>query len=467
MNPRMFWNLFFAVPLLSFQASRVLCESSSNSVFESALRPAGQAGTVDFVSSLVLSRVKSVRQSAGPVAFVLNGEPAQAGRFPYIASLRRPDGEREHYCGGALIAPDKVITAAHCVDFRMPNNGEEKPIVHIGRLCRACVSSFTEVRTRSSVIHPDWDGIVSSGNDVAILTLERAVPDAAVRLAQPSLALAEGRELVVAGWGFHGADESLHFTLQQGRVNYLSQSNCNNTFQREIGIQFIKDSMLCAFSETTDACRGDSGGPLIIPDPRGDPSGDLLVGVVSLGVGGCVVDGTPAVYANLRELSDFIRTEAGLGGSPQPTPPPPPPPNPTQAPSVQLGSPGFGFPTSGCHTQYEVRWLFGLCPYGQSFWDFFIKGTFVSEFTKSTGLPESALEMGTDWGVKLDGCSCRMYTRVTAVATLYGEDSANALRDFLRPGTSLLDQLSSANWFVRCAATLEVATRENGRRCFS
>lgn len=65
---------------------------------------------------------------------IQNGRDAEAGRYPYVVSLKTFFTQR-HICGGALVAPNVVITAAHCLDPSDPQ-AETRPRVNIGGLTR-------------------------------------------------------------------------------------------------------------------------------------------------------------------------------------------------------------------------------------------------------------------------------------------------------------------------------------------
>lgn len=70
----------------------------------------------------------------GIVILFQNGKSAEENRFPYVVSLKTFFTQR-HLCGGVLVAPNVVITAAHCVDPANPQ-AEIRPRVNIGGLKR-------------------------------------------------------------------------------------------------------------------------------------------------------------------------------------------------------------------------------------------------------------------------------------------------------------------------------------------
>ena len=67
------------------------------------------------VAALAASAGMAAAMPTDPHAEIVGGTTASAGEFPYIVSLQHSGS---HFCGGALISADTVMTAGHCsVDY--------------------------------------------------------------------------------------------------------------------------------------------------------------------------------------------------------------------------------------------------------------------------------------------------------------------------------------------------------------
>jgi secreted trypsin-like serine protease len=234
-------------------------------------------------------------------AAVVGGQTAPAGAYPWMVALSRG-------CGGTLIAPDRVLTAGHCVeDLRV---GDMHLYVSAyqrrkgGYRYDGIPVSAVEVAT-----HPGYRALDDGGptNDAAILKLSAPVPNVPlVRLATlaESPLFQGGSEATVIGWGATQTDlrdPPLARTLRQGGLRILSDRGCDRVYGEDNS--YRSSVMLCARSRNaerrpnTSPCVGDSGGPLVI--------GDLQVGIVSFGIS-CGALHEPTVFSRVAGLRAFI-----------------------------------------------------------------------------------------------------------------------------------------------------------------
>uniref|UniRef100_A0A3Q1FX42 Proproteinase E-like n=1 Tax=Acanthochromis polyacanthus TaxID=80966 RepID=A0A3Q1FX42_9TELE len=230
------------------------------------------------------------------ISRVVNGEEARPYSWPWQVSLESffPT------CGGTLIAPDWVLTAAHCITFHTYRvvlaehdmNKEEGP--------------EQSIMVAKMIIHPKWnDNCVSCGNDIALLKLEKsAVINDKVQLAclpQYNAAVTHNQPCYVTGWGrlYSGGPQAT--TLQQALLPVVDHSVCS---QSDWWGSSAKTTMVCAGGESKSACHGDSGGPL---NCKGRDGRWYVEGVTSFVDGrGCNTPKRPTVFTRVASFIPWI-----------------------------------------------------------------------------------------------------------------------------------------------------------------
>jgi secreted trypsin-like serine protease len=224
---------------------------------------------------------------------IIGGVVAKPGAWPWMVALVS-SGETNNYyaqfCGGALIAPNWVATAAHCVD--MP---PFEVLVGVDDLNE----TGTRIKVKNVYVHPGYYN--STGlfvADIALLELETNASQTPIPLYEGTGDL-EGVTSTVIGWGAMDPDGSNYaHDLMQVAVPIVSQQACNTAYD---GI--ISDYEVCAGYDggEKDSCAGDSGGPLMIQED----GVWKLAGIVSWGEG-CAMPGYYGVYARISAVREWI-----------------------------------------------------------------------------------------------------------------------------------------------------------------
>ena len=256
---------------------------------------------------------------------IVHGKKAPLGRFPYFTTLDRE-------CAGALIAPDIVLTAGHCKPHRLDDIG----LLHVGtyyfdydRDVEAAASDSDYDQESFGVAemirHPKFKrkGDDEFRHDFTVLKLERSSQQLPVKINRDPQVPYPDQEVVAMGlgdmyneWAQDDDDTDLGpirpKVLQEVSVNYLPNEECrlaSDDFESYTDPpNRIGSTHLCTFvypNNDRDACSYDSGGPVIVPAEDGDASKDLLVALVSWGIG-CADPVFPAVNARVSSVSDWI-----------------------------------------------------------------------------------------------------------------------------------------------------------------
>lgn len=258
---------------------------------------------------------------------IVGGTVAAPGEFPWQVGLLRAsqaDNFIAQFCGGTLVAPLWVVTAAHCVKSgdTVTNPASLQILVGTNDLA----GGGNRLNVAQIIVHPGFVGS-TTGGDVALVKLASAAAQQTIGLvspaAEPALA-APGTVSTVTGWGNTETADDYPTLLMKVDMPIVSNAVCNAPASYNGG---IKADMLCAglASGGKDSCQGDSGGPLIVANGSG---GFALAGIVSFGIG-CADPDYYGVYARVSAFHDWIISVAGPVGPPTPTPPPPTPPPPT------------------------------------------------------------------------------------------------------------------------------------------
>ena len=234
--------------------------------------------------------------SVAPAGAVVGGEKVAPQDVPWFVFVGP--------CGGTLVAPDRVLTAGHCVKGQTADelgqtrvNGELRDITRVA-------------------MHPDWrrtNGPSTPADDVALVELSAPVtgvaPVALGDSMEPARIIGAGRPFA-PGTGHSEAETYSNGGLRQATLRQLGDGECAKAFRNNrpgTGERFDGARMRCAVDvdgrePLSSGCFGDSGGPLVV----GTNASPVLVGVVSWGGDRCGADHSPSVFADVDRYRTFI-----------------------------------------------------------------------------------------------------------------------------------------------------------------
>ena len=275
-------------------------------------------------------------------ASIVGGGNVQISRFPFQVALYNPAAGSPmagFFCGGVIVDPTHVITAAHCLAGGGHGRGSVSREVAVlagsTRLDRPDPGSVRDAAASVSVdpyynpytndydigvvalARPLWSGptapSVNGAGSIAPLAIDTA---AAARYEESSATPAT--PATVSGWGDTNPAPSgaprYPGALRANSVPLVSESLCQEQYSAIE--QTITPRMLCAGSSKprADSCYGDSGGPLVVDrdSPARPPADYVLVGLVDFG-NGCAQPGFAGVYTRIADPAIAHFLASGIG----------------------------------------------------------------------------------------------------------------------------------------------------------
>ncbi|XP_059796862.1 plasminogen isoform X4 [Balaenoptera ricei] len=225
---------------------------------------------------------------------VVGGCVAIPHSWPWQVSLRKRFPSRNHFCGGTLISPEWVLTAAHCLDSF---SGPASYKVVLGAHQETAVEdSVQEIQVAKLFPGPPRADIALLKLSSPAVITEKVIPAC---LPSPNYVVADRTVCYITGWGetqgTYGAG-----LLKEARLPVIENKVCN---RYEYLNDRVRPTELCAghLAGGADSCQGDSGGPLVCFEK----DKYILQGVTSWGLG-CARPNKPGVYVRVSKFVTWI-----------------------------------------------------------------------------------------------------------------------------------------------------------------
>ncbi|XP_065777778.1 chymotrypsinogen A-like isoform X2 [Muntiacus reevesi] len=230
---------------------------------------------------------------------VVGGHAAPVMSWPWLVSLQH---QGRHFCGGALIGRQWVLTAAHC------NFSTVTDYLVIGRSYLGNIRNSDLIPVKAVYIHPSFTQFPPN-DDLSLLHLEKPVElgefVSTICLPGKDDKINLLSKCLTAGWGITEPHHEFPKTVQQAEVPLISSISCRSYWGLE-----IKDTNICGGASGSSSCMGDSGGPL----QCGKGGQYKLIGVVSWGSSNCH-PAAPTVFTRISAYTDWITSITGEAGS--------------------------------------------------------------------------------------------------------------------------------------------------------
>ncbi|CAH1407200.1 unnamed protein product [Nezara viridula] len=232
---------------------------------------------------------------------IVGGKDAGKNEYPWIVAFQTVQSTWT-FCGGAIVTPWHVVTAAHCFE-----DVEAKDlVVVVGAHDVNSKYEYASSRHRAEkiIIHPQYNS-KTTVNDIAIVVTSTEIKynKFVGPACMPSGVLGNemvGQMLKAIGWGRYDPDRPYADRIKKLKevdLEIISTQECKKHWS-------VNAAQICTYTPRKDTCKGDSGGPLTWLDP--ETNRFTLAAVVSYGPKECGNVAVPGVNTNVSAYLKWI-----------------------------------------------------------------------------------------------------------------------------------------------------------------